>query len=613
MALAQPISPTAAEHAAWADFASTQSQDDFLARWLALLCLQVGGVRSALLLVAGEADNTFHAGAVWPDAERDLAYLAPLAQQALAERRGIVQPLVDGSSARVAYPVEVAGALKAAIVLDAAPRAEPALQQALRQVHWASAWLVDLFRQQTLREREAAVERLHLVQSAVGAALQQRGLQPAAIAVVNLLATRLHCDRVSLGLDEDGQARLLVISNTAQFDARSNLVRLIADAMDEALDATGAVQYPAQGDARLGAASHAALATDDGADGAALSVLLTSAEGSFGVLTLERRHGPAFTSDEFESCRVAGQLLGPVLALARDQDLSLPRRLLRSGRHGAEALFGSGHPGAKLLASLALVVLLALSFVDADHRVSARTVVEGEVQRATVAPFEGFLAESFVRAGDSVKRGQAMARLDDRELRLESARWQAEHEQAMGKYRQAQAARDRAAMAVLVAQAAQAQAQLSLVEERLARLLLVAPFDGRVVSGDLRQLIGTPLEQGKVLFETAPLDAYRVVLQVDERDIGQLREQQRGELVLAGLPGVPLAFSVRQITPVASAEDGRNFFRVEALVETADAAQRLRPGMEGVGKVEVGERRLWWVLTHSFSDWLRLALWNWLP
>lgn len=613
MAVAQAISPTAAEHAAWADFASTQSQDDFLARWLALLCLQVGGVRSALLLVAGEADNSFHAGAVWPDVERDLAYLAPLAQQALTERRGVVLALVDGNSSRVAYPVEVAGALKAAIVLDAAPRPEVQLQQALRQVHWASAWLVDLFRQQALRQREATVERLSLVQSAVGAALQQRGFQPAAFAAVNLLATRLNCDRVSLGLDEDGQAKLVAISNTAQFDPRSNLARLIADAMDEALDASDAVQHPAQGDARLGAASHAALATDDGAEGAALSVLLTDADGSFGVLTLERRRGPVFSADEFESCRVAGQMLGPVLALARDQEMSLPKRALASARDAVQTLFGPGHPGAKLLASIAVAVLLVFSFVDSDYRVSARTVVEGEVQRATVVPFEGFLAESFVRAGDTVKRGQPMARLDDRDLKLESARWQAEHEQALGKYRQAQAAHDRAAMNVLAAQAAQAQAQLSLVQERLARLLLVAPFDGRVVSGDLRQLIGTPLEQGKVLFETAPLDAYRVVLQVDERDIGQLREQQRGELVLAGLPGVPLAFSVRQITPVASAEDGRNFFRVEALVDTAEAAQRLRPGMEGVGKVEVGERRLIWIWTHSLVDWLRMALWRWWP
>lgn len=206
-----------------------------------------------------------------------------------------------------------------------------------------------------------------------------------------------------------------------------------------------------------------------------------------------------------------------------------------------------------------------------------------------------------------------MARLDDRELLLEEARWKAEHEQFLRRYRQAQAVRDKAGMNVLGAQAGQALAQLELVQQRLQRLVMLAPFDGRVVSGDLRQLVGTPLEQGKMLFETAPLDAYRVVLQVDERDIVQLAVGQPGELVLAGLPGRALRFKVSQITPVATAEDGRNFFRVEAQVEQGADAARLRPGMEGVGKILVGERRLWWIWTHALTDWLSLALWRWLP
>ena len=57
--------------------------------------------------------------------------------------------------------------------------------------------------------------------------------------------------------------------------------------------------------------------------------------------------------------------------------------------------------------------------------------------------------------------------------------------------------------------------------------------------------------------------------------------------------------------------DGRNYFRVEALIERP--TERLRPGMEGVGKVSVGERRLVWIWTRSFIDWLRLSLWTWLP
>ena len=37
------------------------------------------------------------------------------------------------------------------------------------------------------------------------------------------------------------------------------------------------------------------------------------------------------------------------------------------------------------------------------------------------------------------------------------------------------------------------------------------------------------------------------------------------------------------------------------------------PGVEGVAKVVVGERRLIWIWTHEAVEWLRLKLWAWLP
>jgi multidrug efflux pump subunit AcrA (membrane-fusion protein) len=150
------------------------------------------------------------------------------------------------------------------------------------------------------------------------------------------------------------------------------------------------------------------------------------------------------------------------------------------------------------------------------------------------------------------------------------------------------------------------------VEEQLARTVMSAPFDGVIVRGDLTQSLGAPVERGQVLFEIAPLDGYRVALQVDERDIGHVVAGQRGELTIASMPGERLAIAVKSVTPVNTAREGRNYFKVEAALD-ADAGERLRPGMQGVAKIHVDERKLVWIWTRSFTDWLRLWLWSWLP
>jgi hypothetical protein len=113
------------------------------------------------------------------------------------------------------------------------------------------------------------------------------------------------------------------------------------------------------------------------------------------------------------------------------------------------------------------------------------------------------------------------------------------------------------------------------------------------------------------MFEIAPLEAYRVILEVDESEIREVAEGQAGRLVLTAAPDRPLPFQVAKITPVSSADEGRNFFRVEARLD--DVPERLRPGMEGVGKIDIDRRRLIWIWTHQGLDWLRLALWRWLP
>jgi hypothetical protein len=132
-----------------------------------------------------------------------------------------------------------------------------------------------------------------------------------------------------------------------------------------------------------------------------------------------------------------------------------------------------------------------------------------------------------------------------------------------------------------------------------------------VVKGDLSQSLGAPVERGNVLFELAPLDAYRVIMKVDERDITAVALGQGGSLALSSMPHDPLPLEVEKITPVSVVEEGRNFFRVEA--KLIGGVEKLRPGMEGIGKIHVERRKLGWIWTHKIGHWLRMWVWSWWP
>lgn len=107
----------------------------------------------------------------------------------------------------------------------------------------------------------------------------------------------------------------------------------------------------------------------------------------------------------------------------------------------------------------------------------------------------------------------------------------------------------------------------------------------------------------------APLDSYRVVLDVDETQIADIALDQKGQLVVSSLPGENFSLVVNKITPVSKAHDGRNTFKVEARL--AETPAGLRPGMHGVAKIDIGDRRMVWIVMRSFLDWTRLTAWRW--
>ena len=272
-------------------------------------------------------------------------------------------------------------------------------------------------------------------------------------------------------------------------------------------------------------------------------------------------------------------------------------------------LVGAGHLGLKAAAVVAVLTVLYLSVATATFRVTAPATLEGEVMRVAVAPIEGFIAEAPARAGDLVRAGDVLAVLDDRDLLLEQRNLQTQRDRVESEYLEAMARQERVEMNLLAARMEQADVQLDLVAEQIARLSIVAPIDGIVVSGDLSQSIGAPVQQGDPLFEVAPLDTYRLMLRVDERDVAYVNTAQKGAVVLAATPETTHGFTIERMTPVSLSEEGATYFLVEASLD--EAPEQLRPGMEGVGKIDISEQRQIWIVTRRFNDWFRLWVWSW--
>jgi len=584
----------------------------------------IPGVGAGVVVAASPATGRFAPAAFWPEGRRVATHLAEAVERALAERRGVVlkrqaagdHPIPGRERYDVAYPIQAGGTTYGVVALDIAQRPQPELEATLRHLQWGSGWLEVLVHRLGASRLapesvEAAKQRLQIVLDLVASALGHERFYGAATTFVTTLATRLACDRVSLGFLRGGRMRVRAVSHSAHFGKQTNLVRAIGSAMDEALDQGATVVYPLRpgGETRV-TRSHAELARQpDG--GAVCTVLLPEGRRFVGALTLERPAERPFEPATVEFCEALAAVAGPVLEVQRRDDRWLIVKAADAGWHQLGHLIGPRHMVLKLVVVGLAVAVGVLMFAKGDYRVSARSVMEARTRLAAVAPFNGYIKEAPVRAGDRVHPNQVLAVLDDREIRLERLKWLSQAEQLVKQRDQAVAKRDAATAQIAAAQIAQARAQIALLDDQLSRTRVMASLEGSVVSGDLSQSLGAPVERGQVLFEVAPLADYRVVLQIDERDVRDVAVGQRGELLLTAWPSDSVPFTVEQITPVSTAREGRNYFRVEAKLDRVP--ERLRPGMEGVGKVVVDRRLLVWIWTRQAIDWLRLKLWAWLP
>lgn len=211
-------------------------------------------------------------------------------------------------------------------------------------------------------------------------------------------------------------------------------------------------------------------------------------------------------------------------------------------------------------------VLSAVGTLQSRDAVSLRPEVSGRISAIHFSD------------GMDVARGKVLVELDAaiqraelQQARADLALAESSHRRTEDLFRRgfvSQSARDEAGSRRAVAAAA-----LELAEARLARMRLVAPFEGTVGMRDIS--VGAFVKDGDVLVNIEDLSALTVDFRLPEAHLPRVAAGQRLEVVSDALPGTPMEARVTAIAPQVDAQGRSLLLRAEI----DNAGRSLRPGM----------------------------------
>ena len=176
------------------------------------------------------------------------------------------------------------------------------------------------------------------------------------------------------------------------------------------------------------------------------------------------------------------------------------------------------------------------------------------VQSINLRPeVDGRITAILFREGDEVAQGTALFKVDDAELKAQVAQAEANRDlstQALVRTRQLMAdkASSQADLERAEATARSTQAQLDLLELRLDRTTVRAPFGG--VTGQRMVSLGDYVSNSTELVSLQTVNPERAAFQVPERYAERLRRGQRVAFRVAALPGQEFIGVVDFVDPV---------------------------------------------------------------
>ena len=414
----------------------------------------------------------------------------------------------------------------------------------------------------------------------------------------------------ALGWRDGAYIKLQALSHYDRFERRTEWVKRVEAALEEAADQDRVIHYPAdQINEQPGITrAHHQLQIHSGASAIlTLPVGEMIGDGELVLLVMSYEHPLGEARERRLSLLV--ELIYPLLNRMRRREASPLVRLRDQYRAAAGWLLGSDRLALKSGMLVISLLLLYGIFGTLNHRVEGSARLVTDEVRVFAAPFEGRVEEAAFNPGEPVASGDVLARMDIEDLLLQRGELQADLRRQVAEVRRARATGELVDAEIAAARVEQARARLARVESRLEQAQIVSSFDGIVVEGERQALLGRPVRQGDALYRLAQLEGMYLRIDIPQDAIHFIEPGESGEFVFLSRPGEALPLTVSRIVPMARVEPGQGaFFEVIAEPQAAPS-DWWRPGMEGVARIDQGRRSVLWVLGHRLINRLRVWLW----
>ena len=492
--------------------------------------------------------------------------------------------------------------------------------QASRQRLELTLSLLSLYEMRlTLQHRQFDMQRMKSGLEVVSAINDPDRFTSVSMTLVNELASRWQCHRVALGFLKGRYVQVKGLSHTEKFNRKMALVQSIESAMEECIDQDVEVIHPPVPGSTYVARAAEEMSRKQGA-GAILLVPLRRNGEPVGVLSLERPADRPFTIEEVEAVRLAADLCTARIYNLYLHDRWFGARTAANARKAMGALVGPKHTWIKLIVIGVFAFLAFVFFAKGDYNAEGSFTIDAADRVPISMPFRAQINIDKPRAeiGDVVVANQTvLAELVDEDLVRSLEAKREELAEAQGKEREALAKSvlDPAQLAIwqqMETLVAKLKIEVGLLEYRLGQMQIKSPVSGQVIAGDLKRQGNKTKDVGEPLFEVCPLEMLRAEIDVPEDQIASVGVGMTGELATTASPDRRLRFTVERINPVAEVVQQQNVFKVRVLFDADDlaaAAGWLRPGMEGVAKINIDRRSYAYLWTRKIVNWVRMKLW----